>query len=80
MDSISFHENSFKTETRLRDLPARASLNILSSHEKDSPDDDACERQRLVGLDEADDNKGRSQKKRGYIEPPTCVHSALLDK
>ena len=67
-------------QVRLRALPTRMSLNILSSHEKDSPDDDAGERQRCVGLAESNDDKGRSQKKRGDIEPPTCVHSTLLGK
>ncbi len=58
----------------------RESLNTIPRKEKDSADDDARECQRRVGLAEADDNEGCSQKERGYIEPPPCAHSAFLGK
>ena len=53
---------------------------VFPRNEEDSPDEEACEHQRRVGLAEANDNQGYAHKKCDYIEPPAQRHSVLLDK
>lgn len=66
------------SEVELTVLPTLQLLNILPRKEKAGADDDSRECQRCVGLTEANHDQGYSQNECGYIEPPTCGHSALL--